>query len=163
MSKVRAADLNLKEKVIYNSRTAKVVKGGRRFKFNAIVVVGDGQGHVGIGLGKANEMSNAIAKATDQARRSIVEVPLANGTVPCEVLSKFGAAKVLLKPAGPGTGVIAGGAVRAVLELAGVQDVLTKSFGSSNAHNVVKATLQGLLMMGSLVELAATRRPAPVA
>ena len=157
MAKVKASDLNLREKVIYYSRTAKVVKGGRRFKFNAIVVVGDSQGHVGAGLGKANEMSDAIAKATDQARRNIVEVPLTNGTVPCEVLSKFGAANVMLKPASPGTGIIAGGGVRAVLELAGVQDILTKSHGSSNPHNVVKATINGLLSMGSAVKIANAR------
>lgn len=157
MSKVKASDLNLREKVIYYSRTAKVVKGGRRFKFNAIVVVGDSQGHVGAGLGKANEMSDAIAKATDQARRSIVEVPLTNGTVPCEVVSKYGAAKVMLKPASAGTGIIAGGGVRAVLELAGVQDILTKSHGSSNPHNVVKATINGLLSMGTMVRIANAR------
>ena len=157
MAKVKASDLNLREKVIYYSRTAKVVKGGRRFKFNAIVVVGDQQGHVGAGLGKANEMSDAIAKATDQARRGIVEVPLVNGTVPCEVLAKFGAAKVMLKPASPGTGIIAGGGVRAVLELAGVQDILTKSHGSSNPHNVVKATINGLLSMGVAVKIAQQR------
>ena len=157
MAKVKASDLNLREKVIYYSRTARVVKGGRRFKFNAIVVVGDSQGHVGAGLGKANEMSDAIAKATDQARRSIVEVPIVNGTVPCEVLSKFGAAKVMLKPATPGTGIIAGGGVRAVLELAGVQDILTKSHGSSNPHNVVKATINGLLAMGTAVNVAHQR------
>src|SRR5581483_10664564 len=115
MAKIKASDLNLREKVIYYSRTAKVVKGGRRFKFNAIVVVGDSQGHVGAGLGKANEMSDAIAKATNQARRNIVEIPLTNGTVPCEVVAKYGAAKVMLKPASAGTGIIAGGGVRAVL------------------------------------------------
>lgn len=144
MAKFKISELNLKDKLVNVGRTAKVVKGGRRFNFSAIVVVGDGQGHIGYGLGKAGEVVDAVQKATDAAKKAVVQVRLQGTTIPHEVFSKYGSAKVLLRPAAPGTGVIASGGVRAVLELAGVQDVLTKSLGSSNPHNVVKATIAAL-------------------
>ncbi len=155
--KVKIGELQLKDKLVYIGRVAKVVKGGRRFSFTSVIVVGDGNGHVGIGLGKANEVSSAIAKGSEDARKNIVYVPLRKGTLPHSVLGKYGAGKVLLRPASPGTGLIAGGGVRAVLEAVGIQDVLTKSLGSSNAHNMVKATMNALKNIFDAKALAGRR------
>ena len=157
-NKVRPAETELKEKLVSLNRVAKVTKGGRTFSFAAIVVVGDGNGTVGQGLGKAREVTDAIAKAVDDARKNLVKVPIHKGTIPHEQLGKYGAGKVLIKPAADGTGVIAGGAMRAVLEIAGVHNVLAKSQGSSNPHNVVKATIDALMKLRNPMEVARQRR-----
>ncbi len=145
------------EKIVALNRVAKVVKGGRRFSFSALVVVGDGEGSVGYGLGKAQEVPEALRKATESAKRNMIQVPVLDGTLPYEVLGKFGAGSVLLIPASEGTGVIAGGAVRAIMEAAGIRDVLSKAIGTNNPHNVIKATMAGLASLRSAEDVSELR------
>lgn len=155
--KQETQDSGLIEKIVHLNRVAKVVKGGRRFSFSALVVVGDGNGSVGFGLGKAQEVPEALRKASERARKSMVKIPLVDGTLPYEVLGRFGAGRVLLKPASRGTGVIAGGAVRAVMEAVGITDVLSKAIGTNNSHNVLRAAMDGLTSLRSAEQVSEIR------
>jgi small subunit ribosomal protein S5 len=158
LSRISAAELNLNDKLINVNRVAKVMKGGKRLRFSALVVTGDGAGHVGVGIGKANEVPTAISKGGAQARKNLIKVPLAGSTIPHEVTINYGAATVMLKPAVPGTGVIAGGSIRAVLEAAGIKDILTKSLGNSNHINVARATIYALTNLKNPKEELAKRK-----
>jgi small subunit ribosomal protein S5 len=157
LKRVNPEGLELKDRVVHISRVAKVVKGGRRFSFSAVVVVGDSNGHVGTGLGKANEVPDAIRKAIQNAKRGLIQVPLVNGTIPHEVVGEYGASRVIIRPASPGTGVIAGGGVRAVIESSGISNILTKSLGSNNPHNLVKAAIEGLSQLRTFEQLSSAR------
>ena len=160
LSKIDPTDLILNDKLVYINRVAKVMKGGKRLSFSALVVTGDGNGYVGIGMGKANEVPEAISKASATAKKNLIKVPLAGTTIPYEIRVKFGAAKVMLKPAPPGIGIIAGGSIRAVLEASGIKDILTKSLGSSNKINVARATILALTQLKDPKEELARRKPA---
>jgi len=159
LSRIDPADLTLNDKLVNINRVAKVMRGGKRLSFSALVITGDGNGHVGLGVGKANEVPGAISKASATAKKNLIKVPLAGTTIPYEIRVKFGAAKVLLKPAAPGTGIIAGGSIRAVLEAAGIKDILTKSLGSSNKINMAKAAMLALSQLKDPKEELAKRKP----